>query len=397
MNKTNSLEGLRGIAALVVVFMHLSYTFLVDIHDKVESWASDGVFYKQIIGHILRAVLDGNFAVWLFWVMSGVVLSIKFFDLENKSNLGQALAYLRNSAKKRYFRLAIPVLASVMITYLFFSLNLISNTELAHAFGSIYVKGPISWLNSQWAFIPSFDTAFNSGVWYSFFDYHKVKTYNSVLWTMGPELFGSFILFFFLAFSAGSNKRWLLYVIVISFFVYYNKLYYVAFISGIAISDLKRFIQFKIDNSVIKILLFALLIYLVSLKNYNGYFHLILATVTVIFVYVFGFYERFLSNKYILFLGRISFSLYLVHMVVIGVVSAPVYFSLLPYFGNTVSKLASAMMVLVVSLLFATVFYRFIEKDSPLYAKKIVSIIESLIMLLKPFLFKRNTIIKPGL
>lgn len=102
------LEGLRGIAAFIVVISHFIQVFYPAmlesnptlVHNSFETWISDSP---------INFLYNGNFAVYIFFILSGYVLSIKYHqkkDLEIIFELGV----------KRYIRLAIPVAASVFFS-----------------------------------------------------------------------------------------------------------------------------------------------------------------------------------------------------------------------------------------------------------------------------------------
>lgn len=106
-HRFNQLEGLRGIAAFVVVLGHLRHTFFFEARN---TWNANG----QIFGTVAEAMFDGNFAVWIFWVMSAFVLSLRFHvtddHVASRSILSDALI-------RRYPRLLLPVLISVFFAW----------------------------------------------------------------------------------------------------------------------------------------------------------------------------------------------------------------------------------------------------------------------------------------
>src|SRR5205085_3342651 len=78
--KLASFEGLRGIAAFVVVLNHLRLTFYARSSDWIAAELNP---LPSLVARPLRAFIEGfyngTFAVWLFWIMSGFVLSMQFF------------------------------------------------------------------------------------------------------------------------------------------------------------------------------------------------------------------------------------------------------------------------------------------------------------------------------
>ena len=75
MNKILSLEGLRGYAALVVLFYHSILLYVPNTFEPLLY----GTYYEltsvdQAIGKTVLALLDGQFAVLIFFILSGMVL-----------------------------------------------------------------------------------------------------------------------------------------------------------------------------------------------------------------------------------------------------------------------------------------------------------------------------------
>jgi peptidoglycan/LPS O-acetylase OafA/YrhL len=118
-DKNQALEGLRGIAALVVVFSHCAWAFFPYLQsgmpaDILTSW---GPFIQN---SPLRVLYNGTFSVAIFFVMSGYVLTRRYVAQPNAARLDEA-------AVKRLPRLGIPVFASVLLGYAVIKLGLISD------------------------------------------------------------------------------------------------------------------------------------------------------------------------------------------------------------------------------------------------------------------------------
>src|SRR4051794_11019896 len=98
MHKILSLESIRGLAALAVVFCHCVNGFYPTLRKAA---APPGTQLWQ----------NGEFAVRLFFVLSGFVLSLSYFRQPS-------LVTLRSAAVRRYFRLLLPIAGSVLLAYL---------------------------------------------------------------------------------------------------------------------------------------------------------------------------------------------------------------------------------------------------------------------------------------
>src|SRR5471030_2390691 len=127
VGKIECLEGLRGFAALVVLMLHLQATFFIGFHQQLQNWLSHSPeVFSFIIIQIVQAFFNGSFAVWLFWGMSALVLSHKNFKAIHLDRTEQANLYLVNAFIRRYPRLLVPVLASVMLSFCLMSLGLMA-------------------------------------------------------------------------------------------------------------------------------------------------------------------------------------------------------------------------------------------------------------------------------
>ncbi|WP_019915138.1 acyltransferase family protein [Paenibacillus sp. HW567] len=76
------LNGLRGVAALVVVFSHYTLSFFPALHTGNTSDVYNS-FELFVSGSPLNVFYNGSFAVFIFFILSGFVLSYKYWGVEN--------------------------------------------------------------------------------------------------------------------------------------------------------------------------------------------------------------------------------------------------------------------------------------------------------------------------
>lgn len=218
----NSLDGLRGLAALSVVFFHYAILFVPVLvgfslaHSHVQ-------LTRLAVASPLELPFAGNFAVCIFFVLSGFVLSLRFFQTRDNS-------VLASSASRRLFRLMIPAAGSVFLAYFL----LRSGLMFLHP-ATVFSDAP-NFLKHYYLFPAHIGQAvFQAiyGVWLGNTD--LFSSYNSVLWTMHFELFGSFLIFMFLALFGKLPNRWVFYGL---FGLFFLKTYYLGFIAGMAMCDL---------------------------------------------------------------------------------------------------------------------------------------------------------------
>lgn len=135
------LEGIRGIAAMVVVASHFVYAFYPQLKGTVNSGAEITSFVALIGMTPIGIFHEGRFAVRLFFVLSGVVLSLSFFRTGDREKAV-------SGAVRRYFRLTIPILAAVLVAYLLHRSGLFFNGRVAASTSN-------EWLLPFYEFVPS--------------------------------------------------------------------------------------------------------------------------------------------------------------------------------------------------------------------------------------------------
>lgn len=322
MKKLMYLEGLRGIAAITVVISHFAQFFYPRVlytdsvaHNDFEYWISD---------YPINLLYNGNFSVCLFFVLSGYVLSIKFFQKQD-------VKILYEMAVKRYFRLAIPVSVSVVFSYSLVNLGWIFYENIQGI-----TKGTMTenfTLNHN----------FFEVIKLAFFDVFILgdSSYNNVLWTMRYELFGSFLIFLLLPLLAYKKKEYVQYVLY-SFLILgiakFVGLYFVAFILGVLLCDMHLSNRgvFRFKGKFYNWVLLLIGIYLGSYPYtdtegtiYQVLDLKILGESAFVFYHIIGAFfilmvvlnseklQSIFSNKFFEFLGKISFSIYLTHFILL--------------------------------------------------------------------------------
>jgi peptidoglycan/LPS O-acetylase OafA/YrhL len=336
MRKIQYLDGLRGLAAFIVVLNHFVLAFYpalfsgTDLHTHL---AQGREFFLS--GTMFNLLYNGDFAVCIFFVLSGFVLSHKFF-LQKRHEI------LVESAVKRYVRLAIPVAFSVILAYVLMKFSLFYNQQAATISGS-------NWLEGFWKFVPNFLDALNQIFFGAFFS--KVFEYNATLWTIAFEFAGSFLIFGFLALFGKMKNRSIAYAIAMILFF---QTYYLAFILGMMLSDIlahkntiiAQFDKYKIFRTLL--LLAGLLlgsypsgrevdgtmyayVYSSWFENTAVLFHVMGAFFVILVLLESKRMQKIFSLRYLLFLGEISFSMYLLHFIVLGSLSSFIFYLLAPY------------------------------------------------------------------
>ncbi|WP_444887713.1 acyltransferase family protein [Microbulbifer sp. JMSA008] len=365
--KLHSLDGLRGVAAFSVILSHIVLAFYPYLHTGTGDTSGTGL-EETIFNSPISFFYKGNFAVAIFFVISGYVLSLSFFKSYN-------LAKLQNSATKRYIRLGIPVFASVMLSWLLISLDFYPARDVA-------VDG---FLGKAMVHSASFVEALKEGVYGAML--FRDRSYNYVLWTIQIELIGSFLLFSFLALFGHFRFGWLIALLICAVLVgssdvigkagiYLSLFILGAYINRVPVPPLSRF-WYPI------VFMFAL-----YLGGYNWrseayapvvdiavwiqnntfitfywpiFFPCLGALLLVYLIVQDNICGRLLSGTLGRWLGKISFGLYLVHPLVLSSLGLYSFLVLKEDNGYLVASMGAGFITIITSCLVAEIFYRWID------------------------------------
>lgn len=112
------LDGMRGVAALLVYIYHLSYS----THDVDTAWTFEG---KQgfLRLPLIRFFYNGHYMVAIFFVLSGYALSYKSVKQIRKQETQPLLEGLASSVFRRWMRLFLPCFVSTLMIVLLLRLG----------------------------------------------------------------------------------------------------------------------------------------------------------------------------------------------------------------------------------------------------------------------------------
>ncbi len=358
MGRAHYLDGLRGIAALMVMLSHVE-PFIITAF--VGKYAPSG-----ILASIFYMCASGSLAVAIFFVLSGFVL-VGSFDKIGGNALGVGAA-------KRYFRLSPPIVASMVVTYALVKLVGYHGNEAAA------MMGGHGWLASQTQDNLTFIHAIYAGFMAPFIGGNP---HNGVLWTMNVEFLGSIGLFGFAALFYRSKIYWMCVFVAATVFIYLLGIYGMHFSMFLFGSLFFRYRKNKLPSFALLLIPIGFLFgalrswhgVMLSIQHGFGYsdgtaFQVqiflnslggLLIVVAVIFC---SPCKRFLSKKLFEYFGKISFSLYLIHLPVFLSIGCITYVKLTQSFGSTLSASIAIVVTFAITVLCADVIYRTADKFS---------------------------------
>lgn len=353
------LDGTKGILCLLIFVHHFLLIFFPAIHfgESVPSYLHGVDTYLS--QSPLSVLFNGNYMVALFCVISAVVISRNIMCMQDKSKLA-------NTVAKRYFRLMLPLIGIGFVTYLFSQFGLFSNVEVGALVKSpwavAFYKEPISFSN----FISS---AFIR-TWF-----YGDSTLATSFWMLSKLFIGTFVCILISAITWKYPKTaFIFYVFLIV--VYSNRSNLtLAFVLGTLIAWGSVYLP-KLFNRYVGI--FALVIGVllggypsgVEPTNFYKYinflsfidWHIIGAALTIYGLFSCQILQKLLSTRVFRWLGRISYSVYLIHIFILFSFSTAIYKLLINYMGYYFSVGISfvASLVMIVGLSF--LYQRYVEK-----------------------------------
>jgi peptidoglycan/LPS O-acetylase OafA/YrhL len=373
--KINYLEGIRGIAALMVVGHHFMLAFYPGAYDGNPARAHLGDWDRWYYESPLNVLTNGNFCVTIFYVLSGFVLSRKYW-------LERNFSIVSSSALRRYFRLIIPVGFVLFLSFLCLQFSAYKHVEVAKLSSSEW------WLGTLWPM----DSSFTTFLRYLFIDvmFRGSGDYVTSMWTMKTELFGSFLVFGLLGLIHIIKRPFIILTACLVLLFLAKEFYYTGFVIGIILNALvpsaghqSGFLSTEQNGKrMVKALLLAVLVFAglilgsyPSWKNFAPFgfwkfvydlpnaksilnedhyiwIHTIGATLVIAAAMLSRTIQRVLASRLFIFLGLISFSLYLLHPLVLGAMACPLFLKLHEGLGyNTAALIAFGVMMAVTFIL----------------------------------------------
>jgi peptidoglycan/LPS O-acetylase OafA/YrhL len=261
-----------------------------------------------------NVLYNGDFAVLVFFVLSGFVLMRKFWHTGERMNLVA-------SAIKRYPRLIFPAAASVFVACALMRMGWMHAQD--HPDASF-----AGWVQAHYNFQPSIQAAFHAAfVGVPFIGDGTATAWGSPLWTMRIELWGSLVLFgVYFVFGRWKAAAFVVFLAICFLLPKGLTLNLIPFAIGASLNGAVGWLQRHPRASIA----FFAIGMLLGMFDYTPTFRYMAAIVPAgydqrSFWYVFAAsflvagllgsagLARFFGSKVCAYFGRISFALYLLH------------------------------------------------------------------------------------
>ncbi len=346
------LDSVRGIAAMMVVVYHFI------------GWKW-GDYTKY---HVASLIFNGSDAVSFFFVLSGFVLSYKYFHSDSQLNLPR-FTY------KRILRLYPAFIITILLNFLYWNRAELMDGQVIGVLKDIFL----------------FD---NKDLLLEFTMVRNMHKYYIPGWTLGVEMALS-LLMPFLIMAGRKSVKILWWFLPISFYLgSYISMFIFHFVLGTLLSFYYKeattfsWKTWKYKNWNIPILIGTCLFF--SIRHFDrissfpvGYQHVadllkldffhftgLASAVILLWIISNKTAQKLLNTKPLLFLGKISYSIYLMHWIFVVFVM-DYWDKLINLFPNFYLGFGLLLLaVIIATILSATLLYNFVEKPFINIAKK---------------------------
>ncbi|WP_151791059.1 acyltransferase family protein [Acinetobacter soli] len=367
-SKLNAVESIRGLACLAVVFSHLSLSFYPYLHHFDDHDQATNALVYWIHHSPFTFWYSGTAAVYVFFVLSGFILS---YVIGNSRAPKQKI---KSMLIKRYPRLAIPALISCILLWAALYFSDIDSSQVQY------------WLQVLAQQNSSFGQAIYEGTIGSFL--FAESSVNWVLWTMQVELIGSVVLFALLYLKQYSSGLFLTLVLMfpLSFALFKNMDLYLGLISFL-LGSLIFFYGRRIASNAWAGLLLALGLYLAGAHNsslaYQGiyqflgdktydYCNFLSGSLIVYSILMSPLLSRMLDRPVFVYLGKLSFSVYLLHLMLLYIVCLPVFNYCVQHgFNYDSAFMVASLFFLVAILICSDIYSRVVDRFAIFISNKL--------------------------
>ncbi|VVD85010.1 hypothetical protein PCE31106_01305 [Pandoraea cepalis] len=328
---------------------------VVLIHHSALAFAPQFKIFAS--NHWYSFLINGTGAVFFFFVLSGFVL------FKNGQPVGPA------TILKRYPRLALTAAISTIISYVLYRQGFYHNIEAAKISNSYWLRDFLFVGKIHEHKIPALD-AVTTG----FTTFFTGVSYNYVLWTMRPELLGSLLVFLtvpYVAKCASLTPKVVTFLAMVFFCMMSNN-YLIPFVAGMFLAnEAAHLIPARLSTAK-GVLMLSTGLFLLGFTEFSGAFAFLRfvtwldfgdETRHVIAINTAGscfvIYSALrtdsifnaLNRAIPVFLGRISFSLYLLHNLVIASAGSWAFVHLAKYMENPMlAFITSTALVIAVTV-----------------------------------------------
>ncbi len=375
-NSVAYLDGIRGIAAFGVFLNHFTLAFYSAWWFQKPELSHLNGLEMEYTNSLFSFLNNGGFCVAIFFVLSGFVLSRKYF-------ISKDIEVLMSGLHRRFLRLYIPVAFALIISYILLTSHLYFNDPASRITLS-------EWFIKQWRIADPQSRLLSSLFFGTMFT--GDSSLDTCLWTISSEFYGSLFVFAFLMFTHFTSRHRLFMMFLAMYYFYVMKSpFYLAFVMGMTLCYTEQWIKKRrtilTSFYAITLLVTGLLLGTVpfnspyadtwqeTIKNtiwdYTPWCNTI-AAYCLILAFVFSpLLQKIVSLRLFRFLGFISFSLYLLHPIILGSFSSWLFLQLYSTRGYNPCVLIVFTATIVFLLISSWLMAKYVDQFGISFARKV--------------------------
>ena len=318
------VDGLRGIASICIVLHHFIIGYYPAAYEGATAMRHlPGSVEADFSQSPLAFFVLGDFWVSVFCMVSGFVIASQVFAMKDGKQFSKSVI-------KRYPRLLIPVFALSVMVYIMLHLGLFYNVQAANITGSSWLGQFYQYETTLWdLFLSSFIDTWIFGM---------QTMYSNAFWMMAELFAGSFMAYLLAAMGKHTNKR-ILYVyigIAVAYLSINSRL--TDFVLGVLLAYVAIHYGQKIKQKRQLTMVLGLIFFVIAFifgaypqahapsnayqllnclpdrLNPCYFYHMLAAMFLMMVIYLCEPLEWLMSTKPALFLGKISYAVYVVHI-----------------------------------------------------------------------------------
>ena len=366
------VDGLKGIACILIFCHHFALIFFPATF--YGQWATSHLngMDTYLAQSPFGVILNGNFLLAVFCMLSAFVLSLQVLGMEDKSRLGGVVV-------KRYFRLMPPLFGIGFLVWLLLRFDLLLGAETAAVTGS-------PWAGLFYQRTLSFREFLEAAlvkVWF-----YGDESLSTAFWMLSRLFYGSF-LSILLSTAAWKYRRkaWFFYVAAAMLLFDQSELL-LAFVLGTLLAWMTRQ-GIRLPKLAAPAAVFLGLILGgypsgISATNFYRYFrglefadwHILGAFCLLLGIFSWEKAQKVLSWRPFGWLGKISYSVYLLHIPLLFSLSAGIFLwteGTLGYLGGVAVAFGVSLLTLVA---LSWLYYRFVETGFGKLQNKLFALLE---------------------
>lgn len=362
-NRIAWLDGMKGAACLAVMWHHFILSFLPLLYsDSMSAKASSNVLESELQQSPWLFWSNGNFMVMLFLFITGIVMTRKIVGMKDRNMLPEVMI-------KRYLRLMLPLAVMVIIVFAFMKSGLLKNREASVLSGSSWLENCCPGEMNFWQMI----YGIIAETWFGAF------RMTGALWMMSTLFKGSYlvILLGILTWKIRPEKVVVICLVLAGIMVLISP-YYAPMCLGATFYICYKNCRWLFGHKYIGMVSLAAGCFFggypsgVKPNNFYGilcflpeyiapitFWHIVGATLTIYGVANLLAVQRILSKRSMIFLGKISYAVYLWHPFFLSTIASYTYIF---FNGIGVDEYANISVTFVVMNVAVIVFTYFFSK-----------------------------------